>query len=223
MSWRRPLVAVGAAAAAFAVGAGLAGGQSLIAKARSGGEQAKTIGTASLVVRGRRGRVVARRTVKAALAPSGGAELAKLFAGKYTRGAWGLAAGYVSSVGTLPGGGTVPASGQTTGPCTDSTTPFAVPCLTVGPTWTSPGTNASPNLTVAVPVSGPDASKLVLSGTILANSQGQINRVLASNELTCADGTCPKTPTPLVQANLSLPVSVFAGQKIQITFVVGLQ
>ncbi len=83
--------------------------------------------------------------------------------------------------------------------------------------------NVFKNLTVSSPNSGPDTSKLILSGTATANQNGTITIVEAG--VTALPGNVAPSPSydggnygsPFTQTSLSSPVSLSTGQQVSVT------
>lgn len=107
------------------------------------------------------------------------------------------------------------------------------PCLTGGgcqlrePESTYVADDVFKTLSVDVPSSGPNATKLVLAGTATAQADGEIGTV-ATLVGRCASTYAPATPCfgdywPFTQKDLSTPVTVATGQQILVTVVISFQ
>jgi hypothetical protein len=74
-------------------------------------------------------------------------------------------------------------------------------------------------LSVSAPSTGPNAGKLVLSGTAPAAFDGQIKAVTTSVGNTCAPNSCSSTTWSPFTAAFPAPISVQAGQTMDVTVV----
>ena len=156
--------------------------------------------------RGRGGR----RAVVHARPIAGGAALAKTLGGLRVPAEWRVTLSRLSTGGNSPCGG-APAE-----------------CIAVTSTMLLTGPNIFETLSVSVPNSGPNADKLVLSGSVTALVDGVIDTV-GSNILFCGPVRPPGTAcgsgdllgfSTITQASVSPAVSVVAGQQILVTVVI---
>lgn len=197
------LVALGLLFVLFQAGAG----------AVTGSEASEGIavhGRWTIEVRDPDGGLVERREFDNALTIAGAAALAKTIGGLRVPAEWRVTLSRLSTGGNSPCGG-APAE-----------------CIAVTSTMLLTGPNIFETLSVSVPNSGPNADKLVLSGSVTALVDGVIDTV-GSNILFCGPVRPPGTAcgsgdllgfSTITQASVSPAVSVVAGQQILVTVVI---
>lgn len=188
--------------------AGLSAGQH--SEPSSGGDPGggiKVHGHWMIEVREPDGRLVSRHEFENALTPGGATLLARVLARQFNLGVW-----QVRLFG-FPG------------PCTNGLG-GQVECVTFQASWPgTPGAFEAKTLTLAVPDSGPNAGKLVLTGSVTAANASSLTTVLLAYGLcgaTVATAACEAASfgSSFTEAALSPTVSVSAGQQVQITVVI---
>ena len=168
----------------------------------------------SIVIRNLDGTVASRNEFENALTTgigNGNAALSQLLARQYAVGTWQISFG-------SPGNSSQNVCRTGTG--------APVICFLVEPTSTSSGPYIFPNLTVQSPNSGANAFSITLSGTAKATAAGAISNV-ATNLGACAksvgpaacSGQAESTTFAITSHALTTPISVQAGQSIDVTVV----
>ena len=153
------------------------------------------------------GSLASRTEFENALVSDGAKRLLAILSRKVTVGTW--------AVGLLPTGD-------------DLCTTLVVPgeCVIAEPTTPLPDTSVFKNLTVSTPDTGPDATKLVLKGTATAGGSDSIASVRTllfvcnvptTPPSSCTGGGSTFSESVMTLAQLGTPVSVSAGQSIDVT------
>jgi len=178
----------------------------------------KIQGRWTIVVRNSDGSIASRQEFENGLAGSGRDALASILGRQSTTGTWEIVLENISDLSQKPC-----LSGNYKSACY-ILEPNGIPSV-------NGVTGTFPNLSVQVPTSGTNISTIILSGTAKATNAGTINSVwttLLRCEKSFAPSTCAGTavnqghygPWRFTQQDLTTPVSVQAGQSIDVTVVI---
>jgi hypothetical protein len=204
------VTAAGAGSVASAAEAGV-GGKAAGAPVGGPSEGIRVHGDWTIEIRQPDGSLVSRSQFQNALTSMGRYRLSTFLSRANTPGAWAV---------TLDG------TTSSTTPCrlVDGTTPTS--CNVVESISGLPTSGyVSKNLTVSVPTSGPNASKLVLSGSMTAGYDGDVKTVGTYNWV-CSSATAPDSctgttgPYSITVTSLGTAIPVSAGQQILVTVVI---
>ena len=204
MSSRRRLAACAVVAAATALALASAFGAFTSSRSRSSaGPDARAVGIVvhgawTIEVRGRDGRLAGRRSFENALVPTGATALASLLGRTSVTGMWQVSLGPAGVCDAL----------------------FLCNIRESG-SATAPPVVSAKTLTVSAPVTGPDANKVLLIGTVVAKNAGSINLVQSAVFTPATPGGAlgaeAGTLRQFTRATLPTPITVEAGQEISIT------